>query len=430
MSLARRFYNMLTDVLYETQDLKAGASLLQTDRVMAARFGLSESTTRNWRRGKHSHIAPTTASTVIHICRHIAPHRVSDLEFIDRLSRGVHEIRAAAEALVLELESIVLADGSTWHIYSGPLKIAFDTSMDAQTRRQLLRRSSMVVERVFEMGIDKADVPCISELIRYSTHGWYVDGLYRTRVTGLSSATTGIYDGYLGALEEALYIGDGCAIPCLISGDVERARSFTRRALQLLETVTSADEKQAAIRVEDAHIMIRTIEAMIACYGRSELDDAVVAQFLAHYGGDAGAENDWIEGTRQEALGYAELTRRADYAKAAYHFGRSGFFLDQWLVQFGIPFSSTSSHSLSGYALLLGYGPTLEVKSQISDGLLRTIDLGIVSHEVRARLCQARYYAHLGNGGMADFHLQRTQDLVQRHNLQKWYDMLNQMIAP
>lgn len=430
MSLARRFYNVLTDVLYETQDLKAGASLLQTDRVMAERFGLSESTTRNWRRGKHSQIAPATASAIIATCNRIAPHRVSDLEFIDRLSRGVHEVRAAAEALVDQLESIVLANGTTWHIYSGPLKIAFDTSMDADARRQLLRRSSMIVERVVEMGIDKADIPCISELIRYSMHGWYVDGFYRTRVNGLSSTATGIYDGYLGALEEALYIGDGCAVPCLISGDIGRARFFTERALQLLETVTVANEKQAAIRIEDARIMVRTIEAMIACYGDSDRDRDVVAQFLEQYGGDVGAENEWIEGTRQEILGYAELIRKVDYSKAAYHFSQSGLFLDRWLAQFGIPFSSTSSQSLGGYALLMADGPTLEVKSRISDGLLRTIDLGVVSHEVRARLCQARFYDRLGNANMASFHLQRTLDLVQRHGLQKWYEMLNHVIAP
>jgi hypothetical protein len=99
------------------------------------------------------------------------------------------------------------------------------------------------------------------------------------------------------------------------------------------------------------------------------------------------------------------------------------------LSQFGVPFSSTSSQSLGGYALLMVDGPTSEVKSQISDGLIRTIDLGIVSHEVRARLCQSRFYERLGDINMAAFHLQRTEDLVQRHNLQKWYTMLTGIIT-
>ncbi len=430
MSLARRFYNVLADVLYDTQDLKAGASLLQTDRVMASQFQISESTARNWRRGKHSRIASATAQSVISRCRRIAPSRVADLEFIDQLSRGAHEVSAAAEGLVNQLESIVLENGTSWHIYSGPLKIAFDTSIDANNRRQLLGRSSMIVERVVEMGVDKVDIPCLSELIRYSTHGWYVDGFYKTRVTGLTSQNTGIYDGYLGAVEEALYIGDGCAVPSLISGDLVHAKSFIRWAWQLLDRATPEDERQAAISIRDARIMIRAIETMIACHGGSQSDTEVIAHFLKNWDNILPADIEWIEGTRQEALGYAELVGRRDYSKSAHHFAQSGVCLDRWLAQFGIPFSSTSSQSLGGYALLMADGPTLEVKSQISDGLIRTIDLGVVCHEVRARLCQARFYDRLGNGSMAAFHTQRTQNLVQRHGLQRWYDMLNHVILP
>lgn len=428
MSLARQFYSVLTDILYETSDLPAGASLLHTDRVMAERFSLSESTTRNWRRGRHGHIAPSTVSSVIAICEKLAPHRVADLEFIGRLSRGVPEISAAAVALVLQLESSVLANGATWHIYSGPLKIAFDTSIDAKKRRQLLSRSSMIVERIVEMGIDKTEVPCISELIRYSAHGWYVDGYYRTRVTGLSSQTTGIYDGYLGVVEEALYIGDGCAVPCLISGNLDAARYFTDRALEMLSTATKEDERQAAISIRDARIMVQAIRAMIAAHSDHPEDAQLIASYLDD-SSNSTAEIEWVEGSRQEALGYAELVGRRDYAKAAHHFQLSGEFLDNWLARFGIPFSSTSSQSLSGYALLMANGPTLEVKSQIADGLIRTIDLGIVCHEVRARLCQARYFSRLGNDSMATFHTQRIQDLVQRHKLQRWYEMLNRVIA-
>lgn len=428
MALARRFYDILARALYDTQDLKAGASLLQTDRVMAQRFDVSESTTRNWRRGKHNQISPKTAAAIVAICERIAPHRVSELLFIDRLSRGVHEVKTAAEDLVMQLESYVLDRGTNWHIYSGPLKIAFDTSIKVEQRRQLLSRSSMIVERIFEMGIDKADIPCISELIRYSMHGWYIDGFYKIRLASLSNQQTGIYDGYLGAVEEALYIGDGCAIPSLVSGNIDRAQEFTRQALAILDTATSSDERQSAIRVRDARIMIRAIQTMIACHSGSVQDYETIASFLSEYE-PAVADIEWIEGTRQEALGYAELVGHKDYSKAADHFAQAGQCLDRWLAQFGVPFSSTSSQSLGGYALLMVDGPTSEVKSQISDGLIRTIDLGIVSHEVRARLCQSRFYERLGDTNMASFHLQRTEELVHRHNLHKWYHMLTSIIT-
>jgi hypothetical protein len=429
MSLARRFYDILTEILYEIHDLEAGASLLHTDRAMAQRFSISESTARNWRRGKHSQIAHATAASIISQCKRIAPQRVSDLEFIDRLSRGAHEIKAAAEMLVGQLEGHILEKGASWHIYSGPLKIAFDASLDANYRRQLLSRSSMIVERIFEMGIDKADIPCLSELIRYSMHGWYIDGFYTTRVTSLSSHMTGIYDGYLGAVEEALYIGDGCAIPCLISGYPDQAREYTRQALQLLDTATAADERQAAIDVDDARVMICSIQAMIACHSGTVEDAAIVSHFVQAYGSRP-AHTEWIEGTRHEALGYAELVGRVDYPKAAHHFEQAGEYLDRWLGQFGIPFSSTSSQSLGGYALLVADGPTLQVRSQISDGLVRTIDLGIVSHEVRARLCQSRFYERLGNDQLAAFHLNRAQALVNRHKLHRWYTMISRILTP
>jgi hypothetical protein len=428
MALARRFYDTLAAVLYDTQDLKAGASLLQTDRVMAQRFEVSESTTRNWRRGKHTQIAPKTAAAIVATCERIAPYRVPELLFIDRLSRGVHEVKAAAEDLVAQLENYVLDRGTNWHIYSGPLKIAFDTSINVDQRRRLLSRSSMIVERIFEMGIDKADIPCISELIRYSMHGWYIDGFYKIRLTSLSSQQTGIYDGYLGAVEEALYMGDGCAIPSMVSGNIERALQYTKQALTILDTATPSDERQSAIGIRDARVMIRAIQAMIACHSGSSQDQETITGFLQECE-SVTADIEWIEGTRQEALGYAELVGHKDYAKAAEHFAQAGRFLDRWLAQFGVPFSSTSSQSLGGYALLMIDGPTSEVKSQISDGLIRTIDLGIVSHEVRARLCQSRFYERLGDTNMAAFHLQRTEELVQRHNLQKWYDMLTSIIT-
>ncbi|MBK8034600.1 MAG: hypothetical protein IPK17_34885 [Chloroflexi bacterium] len=178
MALARRFYDTLAAVLYDTQDLKAGASLLQTDRVMAQRFDVSESTTRNWRRGKHTQIAPKTAAAIVATCERIAPYRVPELLFIDRLSRGVHEVKAAAEDLVAQLENYVLDRGTNWHIYSGPLKIAFDTSINVDQRRRLLSRSSMIVERILRWALirrtspafrNSSAIPCMDGISTVST---------------------------------------------------------------------------------------------------------------------------------------------------------------------------------------------------------------------------------------------------------------------
>src|SRR5260221_14708765 len=111
MSLARRFYNILVDVLHDTHDLEAGAGILRTDRAIARRFNVSESTVKNWRRGKHSHAGQATTGAIIAQCEHIAPQYVPDLQFIDRLSHGANEVKLAAELLVEQLSSQVLEQG-------------------------------------------------------------------------------------------------------------------------------------------------------------------------------------------------------------------------------------------------------------------------------------------------------------------------------
>jgi hypothetical protein len=75
-------------------------------------------------------------------------------------------------------------------------------------------------------------------------------------------------------------------------------------------------------------------------------------------------------------------------------------------------------------------GPTEPVKSQISEGLLRTIDLGIISHQIRARLCQARFYECAGDLPMAAFQRTKIEELVQRHNLHRWYSMMERILPP
>src|SRR5437016_4249787 len=192
MCLARKFYNSLGEVLCSADDLVVGASLLQADRAIARRFGVSESTARNWRRCTNTVVSPAIVSSIIKECEQIAPARVADLEFIGRLSHGVHEIRLAVDNLVEELSNQVFSHNSNWQIYSGPLKIALDPGFDLMCQYQLMSRASLIMERVLDMGIDRTTVPSIDELIRYSTHGWWAKGFYKVREASLSSDIVGI----------------------------------------------------------------------------------------------------------------------------------------------------------------------------------------------------------------------------------------------
>ncbi|MBP8972291.1 MAG: hypothetical protein KBH93_00335 [Anaerolineae bacterium] len=390
---------------------------------------MSESTARNWRRCKHSQLAIGTAESIIAECRQLSPEHVPALEFIVRLSRGTQEIRLAAEVLVDELTQQVLGQDSTWHIYSGPLKMAFNSRSDQHVQLELLSQASMVIDRILEMGIDQTDIPCVSELIRYSMHGWYLKGFLRTREASLASKLAGLGEGYLDTIERALYIGDGCATPSLISGHPERAMAYTLEALALLETADPSEERKSFLKIKDAEIMIRSIQANIACHWDFKCHQELVSRFVREYG-KSSASNQWVEGVRQEVLGIVELARRVDFLKAANHFEQAGFFLDGWLAQFGIPFSTTSPQSLVGYALLMAEGPTPGAKLQISEGLLRTIDLGDVDHQIRARLCQALFYECEGNTSMAEFHREKAEDLSHQHHLLRWYEMLNGILLP
>ncbi len=429
MCLASRMYGTLVEILTSTNHLEPGASLLQCDRVIAQQFDVAESTARNWRRCKHAHVAPATVAAIIARVATVAPNQAPQLEFLDRISRGVQEVKAAAERLVEQLSVGVFGNEASWHIYSGPLRMAFDLNSMPFTQQQLMRQSAMIVERVLELNIDPTDIPCIPELIRYSTHGWYLQGLFQVREASLNSRLSGIQDSYLSPVEVALYVGDGCATPSFLSGNPERALRYTRQALALLDEAGSDDARAASVSIADARTMIRSIETIIACYDGYQRYPQVLADFIRDFA-IVEADIEWVEGTRHEALGCIELARRQDFAKAAFHFEQAGKFLDQWIGKFGIPFSTTSPQSLVGYSLLMTDGPTETARSQISEGLLRTIDLGNVAHQIRARVCQARLYECEGSPVMAKFHQNKALELVEQHQLFRWHAMLNHVLLP
>lgn len=427
MSLSKKFYRILVEILQDTHELEAGASLLQSDRVIARRFSVAESTARNWRRGTNTQVSPAVSASIISICEQIAPNRVVDLQFIERLSRGVSEIRLAAEALVDELTSEVLGRNSTWHIYSGPLKMFHEQTQ--VNKLELMSRSSMLVERVLELGIDRTTIPCISELVRYSTHGWFIKGFMAVRIASLSDARIGVMGDAIDTIEKALYIGDGCHNPCLYSGDYVSAQHFTEQALAVLNMADPAEERHVGVSIHDARIMVRALNIATQTYYGTDAQKPLLNQFVKDYESTP-ADNEWVEGMKQEALGYIALGHDRDFEKAAYRFDQATVAMDRWLAQFGVPFSGNASQSFSGYATLLLQGPNNYVKSQLLEGLIRVADPGFVICQVQARLCQALFYESLGDTLKAQFHRDRAEEIVRKHNLFRWYGALNRLLTP
>ncbi len=429
MCLSQKFYKILVEILCDIHDLEPGASLLQADRVIARRFGVSESTARNWRRCTSTSVSPGVINSIIATCEKIAPARTADIEFIGRLSQGTQEIKIAADAIVEELTVQVFSNHSTWHIYSGPLKIAFDPGIDPVCQYQLMSRASMIMERILELGVDQTNIPSVGELIRYSTHGWWAKGFFKIREASLSSKTVGIRQDTINAIEAALYIGDGCAGPCLYSGNPARARWYTDQALDLLDTASPSEIRDSSLDLQDTIIMLRSLQATTACHEGFDKNQALITQFILDFG-NIPASNEWIEGIRHEALGYIELVRRIDFAAAAYHFEQAGRYQDRWFSRFGIPFSTTPQQSLCGYALLMMQGPTDSVKAQITEGLIRTVDNGAVSDQIRARLCQSLFHDCRGEESISHFHRGKAQEMARQYNLGKWYEMLNRILLP
>ncbi len=73
-------------------------------------------------------------------------------------------------------------------------------------------------------------------------------------------------------------------------------------------------------------------------------------------------------------------------------------------------------------------GPTESVQAHISEGLLRTVELGVVEHEIKARLCRMAFFDCQAQPEMAQFHREKAQTLARQHNLQRWFEMLDQLL--
>ncbi len=427
MSLTRKFYFTLVSVLEATQALKVGASLLQADQVIAQRFGVSESTARNWRRGRTLHISPAVVSRIIEQCAQVAPGYTRELEFIGRLSSSVQEVNGAAEALVEQLDEAVFTRQSNWHIYSGPLKFAFDPNYEQDTLRQLMLKSGMVAERFLELGADESSIPAMSELLRYSMHGWHATGMFAIRAASLRAVAGVFASNYIGKIEAALYIGDGCGVPYFFLGQLDKSNRCMKEAMSLLEDAPASEGAQGAVTRHDAMTMLRSIEAQNACYDNFERSHGLIESFEKEFGGET-PSNGWIDGIRQATLGYIELARKRNYAKAADYFDQSVRAQDAWLAQFNVPFCSISPQSFTGYALLMAQGPTNQAYQYLSDGLLKTLEHGSVIDQIKSRYCISHYYDAIENSSMAEFHLNRANEQVQRYHLDAWFRMFCKLL--
>lgn len=429
MSLAEKFYRTLTDVLVDIGDIEAGVSLLQIDKAISMRFGISESTARNWRRGTNTTVSATVASTIINICEQIAPDYVADLEFIGRLSEGMQGIKIAANSLVDELCDQVYSENSTWSIYSGPLRLAVDPKLDPAHQYELMNRASLIMERILEMKIDHTDVPSIGELIRYSTHGWWSKGFLRIREASLSSQEVGIFHSPVGAIETALYISDGCGGACMSLGNFRKAMAYHEQAIQYLETIQPIEPSTSLVDFHDSLVMIKSLQVITACFEDHHYYESLLTDFIRDFA-TVSVDSEWIDSIRHEALGFIELARKVDFAKAGYHFGTACERHDTWMAKFGIPFSVKSTQSLYGYALLMTDGLTDRARAIISQGLIKTIDYGSIGDQIKARLCQSLLHNWENEFGMAALNRQKAEALAHQYHMDKWYAVLTKLIIP
>lgn len=427
MCLSKEFYDVLVEILHDTQQVAAGASRLETDRAIARQFNVSTETARNWRRGMNKVVSPAVSASIIQICEKLSPRHVPTLEFIRNTSGDVQKVKLAAESVVEDITAQVLTPRSSWQMYSGPLMLAHNQRLERTHSLSLAYRSNLIVKRVLELGIERDNIPCIGELIRYSVHSWFSNGFLDIRWASLSDKRIGVLGEPISAVEKALYLGDGCAAPSILRGRFDDARFYCSEALHLLDGAGPADERYASMSVDDARLLIRAIQALAFCYYGAIHGAPLFSRFLADYE-TSQADSEWAESIKYKALGYIELVRGADPHKAAYAFERASYFSDQWLSHFGIAFSSTSFQSLSGFASMLAQGPSDSVRSQISEGLLRAMEPGFVHFEIQARICQAQLYQATSDDSKATYHWQRSEELAEKHHLLPWYASMKRIL--
>lgn len=415
MCLANRTYGVLADFLEVTGALAPGHGKREADRAIARVFGIAASTARNWRRCRHQHVAHGTFERLVALCREASPTHAARLEFLDRLTGGGQSLRLAAERLVRHLADLA-GGGSAWHIYDAPLTLAFSLDVSPEERAHWVERSSLLVERVLDAGLDHGDIPCLPELVRYSVHGWHHASRFDVRERSLEDAWSEAWLRYLNPIERALYHGDVRAMPALFSGRLREAAAHTASARDLLTHATAEDDLAAPVSRADARIMVDAVEAQVlACHRPGEdADDAFAARYE-----DRTADHPWVDSVRLGALGYIALTHR-EFARAASFLEAAGQRVDGWLERSNVPFGSSPHFALAGLARMREGAPAERVEASLRAALQRSLEHGIIVDQIASRRCLALYCREYGRRPEASHHDARADQLVDEHRLRPW----------
>jgi len=425
-TLAQRSYAVLVEVLEELGDLEPGHGLRAADRAVAARFGVSLATARNWRRGRQHHVSFRIGEHLLGAVAVLAPRHLERLRLQHDLAHRLERIDRIAERLAGELAAH-MGEGTSWHIYSGPLVLAFTPDLDAARRADLAARATQVIDRIGELGFDHRDVPALPELVRAMLHLWHHAGTFGVRGRSVQASLARAGATYLNRIELALYFGDVCAMASLFTGDLAAADRYGARARSLLATADAADEEASPVPRVEAETMVASVRAQIlACHGGDEATEELDA--FAAGPGERSAACAWIDSVRCGALGYLAVGRRADRT-AGDHFLAACERSDAWLRSFGIAFGSTPHRALAACARFRAGHPLDACLAWVYRALHDAQQHAVVVDRVAAlRAAQALHRA-AGDELRAAYHGRRAASEVEAHGLEAWDGVLCRRLA-
>lgn len=425
-NLAQRSYAVLVEVLEEIGDLEPGHGLRAADRAVAERFDVSLATARNWRRGRQHHVSFRVGERLLEAVAALAPRHLERLRLQHDLAHRLERIDRIAERLAAEL-AVHMGAGTSWHIYSGPLVLAFAPALDAARRADLASRATQLIDRIGELGFDHRDVPALPELVRAMLHLWHHAGTFGVRGRSVQTSLARAGASYLNRIELALYFGDVCAMASLFTGDLASSDRYSARARSLLASADAADEAASPVPRVEAETMVAAVRAQIlACHGGAEASEELDA-FAAGPGGRP-ASCGWIDSVRCGALGYLTVGRFDDRT-AGEHFLTACERSDAWLRSFGIAFGSTPHRALAACARFRSGTPVEACLAWVYRALHDAHQHAVVVDQVAAlRAAEALHRAE-GDELRATHHARRAEAEVLAHGLEAWDGVLRRRLV-
>jgi len=426
-TLAQRSYTVLVEVLEEIGDLEPGHGLRAADRAVAERFGVSLATARNWRRGRQQHVSFQVGERLLGEVAALAPQHLERLQLQHDLAHRLERIDRIAEGLAAELAGH-MGRGTSWHIYSGPLVLAFAPSLDATRRASLAARATEVIDRVGELGFDHDDVPALPELIRAMLHLWHHAGTFGVRGRSVQASLARAGASYLNRIELGLYFGDVCAMASLFTGDLAAAARHGARARDLLASADADDEAASPVSRAEAETMVAAVRAQIlACHGGHEA--AAELEGFAAVHGARHVACAWIDSVRCGALGYLAAVLRGDPQAAAGHFEAASDRSNDWLRAFGIAFASTPHRALAAWSRVRAGGKVEDGLAAVYRALHDAQQHAVIVDQVAALRVAEALHRLEGDALRATHHARCAEAAVGAHALEVWDAVLRQRLV-